>query len=497
MFPNSPLDEAPQVWGWPWHGLIRQPINAVDSTLTLPSGRTMKMPAVRLANNTALWDVGMPIPEVETDDPDEQWLNRAILRGTDLSEAYGGVSLQPAFIRGYTIRYGVSVQYNFFLETIAASCLFRDGFTGFSGTISSNAISLSDLGLPVKPDGISFEVLDVNNDGTRRLYLARYQETAGSGFIGVGGLLELRVSASGANSFQAELSVVAPWAQIQFETIDSSRTDVDPNTHTRFWRGTPEDPDGPFNESSGEPPPPPYPGHPWAPHVYRVLIGEFSASLRARSTAGAWYGLSGSLELITLEVSIVSTMSRSAGISGDHISFSMTEDISFSYNLSSSSGGASESLYNTLSTSGVLNGPGSIQWTDSITGQSVASGSESISLGDIYLLTPDVGDSYAEGLDWSSPIELFPGRPSTISDQSAWPVLRYSNKLLGLFFYRGRDRRFAGVALTPHGPHGSRQVDVDVSGFSPLEMEAWDKGSYNPLTGDAIRNDPNAFYSYV
>lgn len=114
MFPNSPLDEAPQVWGWPWHGLIRQPINAVDSTLTLPSGRTMKMPPVRLANNTALWDVGMPIPEVETDDPDEQWLNRAILRGTDLSEAYGGVSLQPAFIRGYTIRYGVSVQYNFF-----------------------------------------------------------------------------------------------------------------------------------------------------------------------------------------------------------------------------------------------------------------------------------------------------------------------------------------------------------------------------------------------
>lgn len=54
-------------------------------------------------------------------------------------------------------------------------------------------------------------------------------------------------------------------------------------------------------------------------------------------------------------------------------------------------------------------------------------------MGDIYLLTPDVGDSYAEGLDWSSPIELFPGRPSTISDQSAWPVLRYSNKLLGLF----------------------------------------------------------------
>lgn len=143
--------------------------------------------------------------------------------------------------------------------------------------------------------------------------------------------------------------------------------------------------------------------------------------------------MSGSLELITLEVSIVSTMSRSAGISGDHISFSMTEDISFSYTLSSSSGGSSESLYNSLSTSGVLNGPGSIQWTDSITGQSVASGSESISLGDIYLLTPDVGDSYAEGLDWSSPIELFPGRPSTISDQSAWPVLRYSNKLLGLF----------------------------------------------------------------
>ncbi|EPK9418316.1 hypothetical protein N1H56_004843, partial [Pseudomonas aeruginosa] len=65
------------------------------------------------------------------------------------------------------------------------------------------------------------------------------------------------------------------------------------------------------------------------------------------------------------------------------------------------------------------------------------------------------------------------------------------------FFYRGRDRRFAGVALTPHGPHGSRQVDVDVSGFSPLEMEAWGKGSYNPLTGDAIRNDPSAFYSYV
>lgn len=38
---------------------------------------------------------------------------------------------------------------------------------------------------------------------------------------------------------------------------------------------------------------------------------------------------------------------------------------------------------------------------------------------------------------------------------------------------------------------------MDVSGFSPLEMEAWGKGSYNPLTGDAIRNDPSAFYSYV
>lgn len=102
MFPNSPLDEAPQVWGWPWHGLIRQPINAVDSTLTLPSGRTMKMPAVRTANDTALWSVGMPVPNVETDDPDERWLNRAIMRGTGLAEAYGGIT--PAGIHPWVHR---------------------------------------------------------------------------------------------------------------------------------------------------------------------------------------------------------------------------------------------------------------------------------------------------------------------------------------------------------------------------------------------------------
>ncbi|MBN0698057.1 hypothetical protein JTM09_33590, partial [Pseudomonas aeruginosa] len=57
--------------------------------------------------------------------------------------------------------------------------------------------------------------------------------------------------------------------------------------------------------------------------------------------------------------------------------------------------------------------------------------------------------------------------------------------------------RLAGVAFTPHGVHGTRQVDVDVGEFSGIQFEAWSKGPYNPITGDAIRNDPNAFYSYV
>ncbi|HCF7516645.1 TPA: hypothetical protein ACKQHJ_000886 [Pseudomonas aeruginosa] len=499
MFPNSPLDEAPQVWGWPWHGLIRQPINAVDSTLTLPSGRTMKMPAVRTANDTALWNVGMPVPNVETEDPDERWLNRAIMRGTGLAEAYGGVSLQPAFIRGYTVRCGVEVTFNSFLGTASATCSVRDGVTGFIGQITSNAIAPAALGIPVQPAGMSFQVLDVNHDGTRRVFRVDYQETV-DGSVIAGGMVEVRISASGAAGFKAELVVVATWSQVQFATLSSSKPDVDPNTHTRFWWDSAS---GSYVSGTSDPP--------GIPVDTRVLQGGWTASLQAEAIATAWYGMSGGLEFVRIGVDLVSAIQRAASAAGDHVAFSQTDDMTVVYTLRSEAGEATVTLHNTVVQSGAIfgtGGPGTALITDSIDGQTVGTGSQSVTLSDQYIYTPDVGDTYARGLNWSSRIQLFSqgldGHLSSFGVQYAWPVQRYSNKLLGIVAVRhsavgtpDERYRFAGAAFTPHGVHGTSQSDVDVGGFSAVQLEAWGKGSYNPLTGDAIRNDPNAFYSYV
>lgn len=81
---------------------------------------------------------------------------------------------------------------------------------------------------------MSFQVLDVNHDGTRRVFRVDYQETV-DGSVIAGGMVEVRISASGAAGFKAELVVVATWSQVQFATLSSSKPDVDPNTHTRFW----------------------------------------------------------------------------------------------------------------------------------------------------------------------------------------------------------------------------------------------------------------------
>ncbi|MUH87382.1 hypothetical protein GNQ27_25640 [Pseudomonas aeruginosa] len=499
MFPNSPLDEAPQVWGWPWHGLIRQPINAVDSTLTLPSGRTMKMPAVRTANDTALWSVGMPVPNVETDDPDERWLNRAIMRGTGLAEAYGGVSLQPAFIRGYTVRCGVEVTFNSFLGTASAICSIRDGVTGFVGQITSNTIAPSALGIPVQPAGMSFQVLDVNHDGTRRVFRVDYQETV-DGTVIAGGMVEVRISPSGASGFQAELVVVATWSQVQFTTLSSSKPDVDPDTHTRFWWDSAS---GSYVSGTSDPP--------GIPVDTRVLQGAWTATLRAESIAAAWYGVSGDLEFVHIEVSVSHSLQRAASAAGDHVAFNQTDDWVVDYRLRSASGEVLETLRNKVELSGPIyndGGPGTANITDSISGQTVATGTRPITLQDQNIYTPDVGDTYARGLNWGSRYHVFPiaadGYLSSFAAQYAWPVQRYSNKMLGIIAVRNSaigtpDERYrlAGVAFTPHGVHGTRQVDVDVGAYSGIQFEAWSKGAYNPITGDAIRNDPNAFYSYV
>ncbi|MEN1478918.1 hypothetical protein AAIH16_35605, partial [Pseudomonas aeruginosa] len=106
-FPNSILDDAPDVWGWPWHGLIKQAIGAGGAVLTLPSGATMDMPSIALMQDSYLWDVGMPEPAVTTDNPDEQWLSKAILRGS--GQCYGGMDAgSTAFIRGRTVSATVS-----------------------------------------------------------------------------------------------------------------------------------------------------------------------------------------------------------------------------------------------------------------------------------------------------------------------------------------------------------------------------------------------------
>ncbi|MBW6220651.1 hypothetical protein KZ868_33545, partial [Pseudomonas aeruginosa] len=175
------------------------------------------------------------------------------------------------------------------------------------GQSTSNAIAPAALGIPVQPAGMSFQVLDGNHDGTRRVFRVDYQETV-DGSVIAGGMVEVRISASGAAGFKAELVVVATWSQVQFATLSSSKPDVDPNTHTRFWWDSAS---GSYVSGTSDPP--------GIPVDTRVLQGGWTASLQAEAIATAWYGMSGGLEFVRIGVDLVSAIQRAASAAGDHV----------------------------------------------------------------------------------------------------------------------------------------------------------------------------------
>lgn len=91
---REPEDAKVEVCGWPWHGLI------VDGVLTLPSGRTMALVNGQRGNETSLWDIGLPNPTYVPADPDEQWLGKAIIRGSRYFYL-GGNAQWPAIEQQY------------------------------------------------------------------------------------------------------------------------------------------------------------------------------------------------------------------------------------------------------------------------------------------------------------------------------------------------------------------------------------------------------------
>lgn len=266
-------------FGWPWHGQI------IDEVLTLPSGREI---ACEFGGwDTQLWDIGMPDPGIEADDPDEQWWTRAILRGTA-----GAGSL---IYSGKTGSFETG-RYVYSAPLRAGGVLYRnvtvqvgiDGLTGglslriFIGSLFSfsRVISPADLGLPGSSVGQSASVID--EDLSRGRWIVRYEGFSAAPWAIV--LMELQGSGSALSLYTEVLATYADCAQ--WTASEDVPFNV-PTTQRVGWL------DGVLTSEADWPD-----GRPKPLAFY--CIGEHVATARGTAVCGAWFDNTGAVQLVKL-----------------------------------------------------------------------------------------------------------------------------------------------------------------------------------------------------
>ncbi|TLX65064.1 hypothetical protein DN820_01755 [Stutzerimonas nosocomialis] len=488
-FPNTPLDPEIEVWGWPWHGLVESEISAttLEGLLTLPSGRTMTIQNARDANDTHLWDIGLPDVEVETTDPDEQWLGKAIIRSHFSGQSrsawcYGGRS----FLNGYPIHVPG--------QGVLQRSLFIGGY--FSGAVDmslsvngyqsvNNSFTLAQVGIDAAIDvtGLAIHVMDESPDGTSTLMRVIPYAGSGAQLSYYVGRSIIRVNYEVGDALAITVEVLAPYSSMVYEYAEDPPAANFDSLNMTLW----EMPDGTFQErrsSEGSP------GQ-GAQSVARRGQGTGRNHFLYDAPCWAWYRADGSVEVIRYRETeeITSTYGGSFG--------SISPPSTASYRRTSHkrlrvySGarfGELESIndagWDVVSNGVQMTGPGFSSLT--VAGQQAWQHS--------YTAT-------SSWLTWS-PMQGVPlANPRIGTNPELAGVGRLSNKVLapcirdsplGWEASAGAEHIY-GSALTPSGlDQGIHRINRAAPG-----AVAFGTGSYNPITGQTVRHRTDKYVTWV
>lgn len=474
-------------FGWPWHGLI------TDNELELPSGR--KMACQHGGWDTQLWDVGLPDPEIEPDDPDEQWWPRSIVRAGVESGAtsYGYFYSGSAEFWQYTICP---------IRIVGSDVVLRG--PRLAANISNDptrVVSLEFSSLPYSarvtftrtqmgaPATISLEYASIiDSDFSRGQWLIR--ASTGSGRL-IAIIRAWLVVVGGDEALMAE--VVADYSECnQWVSV----LDEPFRVPAASWLGWDVAAQAWVSE-------PDWPGTKPPPMFGFVAIGEYAAQAVGSLTVGAWFGAGGDVEFQRMWVD-------------SEINYSCTNNPLQNYLSSETSIKDSRWLeYGEHATEALVFEFGDARLTDSgLVGTSV-SGAAQVQ-GEVVKTVAVTGTGYSVNAPVSHGDVHAPAGSADIESGlaiSAWltnPVLGsvdvfnytgvnvLSNKLVQPSCYvrvSGNEITWFGDVLSPHGVVPGTVVSRSVEGPTPLYIH---KGTYNPITGQVVRNPTDGRrYSWV
>ena len=468
---REPEDAEVLQAGWPWHGLIR------NGALTLPSGRTLNI--YYAERDTSLWDIGLPDPPFETDDPDVEWWGKAIIRGGRYF--YGGgnpnwpstqwVFAQPPVYVGGVVRRARDLGLNI-ANTGGGVYSIRVELYVDDVRYQSNIVLSSDLGATTSSSfGGGF--LD------HRWDRGRWLVSVGDIQVRMG-LLEARLTGSG-SGLSLELTVLAVASEFWEPEIVSDEPVNIPESG-RIDNGA---------------------------YVGAPLPGVYTARRTGRLLSTAFYRLDATVELVYLHVNAESTFettdvrvtphtrkwinSGEIWLQGDSLGATSVVSFETSY----------EQTVN-------ANGIHPIRRVDKIDGVEVR-------VVDLVAAALSYVFRYGDTPAWFMSGAINLSLDWRLGFEDAWGsnlqvyAMRTSNNIYQArvsaeFFPPPSGIRVEVVslssALTPSGVDpGEAFFDTRVPGDYPAgvyeALSRFQTGSYNPVTGQVMRNSPYYRYSWV
>lgn len=480
-YPNSFLDAPLDVFGWPWHGRIESE-DETGGIVRLPTGRTLPC-AYNRAPNTFLWDIGMPSPGVVTDDPDEQWQTRAIIRasgtpgGSFTAYVYGGMRIGPDdHLPMYFDRIKV-ISKRIVVTPPASGSTFQVRLEISQGARLNFTFSAAQLGLqsglPLGRLQVLF--LDQSRNGRKCLFLLAPRDLFNQHYIRRS-LVEFEIQEVD-QSFTVVPRVVVSSAQCIIESDFTASYTGRPNSQLVRWNYS----DGRFVILRGDEAGPPGA----TPSRVTVSDGTNTYELRTRYPVWGWYKEDSEVSVVYRK-NVLHLEQNSSGSLGDVYQQNATDNETYVVTLESD--GANTSLSCTRARR--------LSYSRQFSASSPWQGSQQ-NVG-IFVEGDVVGFNYYDDKD-----QFGDGFDTLISEKPADPVLEpeylvpiytlaISNKIVSLSV-SAQGTLYYGGAITPSGVDSGF---YSISAFDP-KTAVFRSGSYNPISGVTVRQQTDKYYSWV